>query len=488
MRNAITRNRELPKARKVAREITRRVSSGTLVFVALLLPLSLLMAQWDMVDMGTGGAWMRGIVVGSAKPDGTQSVFAANQDGNLYEFFWTDSIWTQTVAATFHYNVRRMCIGNGRNGTFNHLYVACEDTHVYEFVWNSLDFCWDSNRIETPYRWNWDVTVGEGRNDRINRLYVACCDYVYEYTWNGTDWDMEYVGSSDTTYTEWIYSLELATGRNDDTIRIYASCQNDPDRYGVWEFTWNGTEWVREPVANMEGHHEIYALALGDGRNDGITRIYTGGNTGKLFEYTWNGSGWDSILVHDGETKWTVIVGNGRSDDPPHNRVYFACHDGHVYECTWNGTSWDIIDMGVGIGYGMDNNMWGIDIGAGRNDGIQRVFSSNYDRHVYEFTFPGAKVNEIAVSPDDFVMLTFPNPFNSSCIIQVSGIRGQVSGIEVFDLQGKRIADFTDNRLPITDNRCVIWQPDETISSGIYLVRARTEDGDCITKRIVYLR
>jgi len=34
----------------------------------------------------------------------------------------------------------------------------------------------------------------------------------------------------------------------------------------------------------------------------------------------------------------------------------------------------------------------------------------------------------------------------------------------------------------------IICQPDETISSGVYLVRATTEDGQQITKRIVYLK
>ena len=33
-----------------------------------------------------------------------------------------------------------------------------------------------------------------------------------------------------------------------------------------------------------------------------------------------------------------------------------------------------------------------------------------------------------------------------------------------------------------------IWQPDETISSGVYLVRARTEIGWTVIKRIVYLK
>ena len=33
----------------------------------------------------------------------------------------------------------------------------------------------------------------------------------------------------------------------------------------------------------------------------------------------------------------------------------------------------------------------------------------------------------------------------------------------------------------------IIWQPDEFISSGVYLVRATTNDGQ-ITKRVVYLK
>ena len=34
----------------------------------------------------------------------------------------------------------------------------------------------------------------------------------------------------------------------------------------------------------------------------------------------------------------------------------------------------------------------------------------------------------------------------------------------------------------------IIWHPDEKISSGVYLVRATTDDGQQIIKRIVYLK
>ncbi|MCD6595522.1 hypothetical protein J7L68_07600 [bacterium] len=36
--------------------------------------------------------------------------------------------------------------------------------------------------------------------------------------------------------------------------------------------------------------------------------------------------------------------------------------------------------------------------------------------------------------------------------------------------------------------RIMVWRPDETISSGIYLVRARTEDGGTASKMVMYLR
>ncbi len=470
------------------------MTKSEILAIIMLLALSISLAQWDMVDMGTGGGWMRGLVVGPVKPDSRVSVFAANMDGNLYEFLWEDSVWSMTNIATFYYSVERMCIGNVKGERYNQLYVACGDTHIYEFMWNPDELCWDQNRIETPHRWNADVVIGNGRNDGIERLYLGTEDYVYEYTWDDTGWVIEYVGSTDTTYGEWIENLELGTGKNDDTIRIYVSCQNDPDRYGVWEFTWNGTEWVREPVANMEGHHEIYALAVGEGRNDGITRIYAGGNQQKLFEYTWNGTEWDSILVHEGESKWSIAIGNGRNDYPPHYRVYQACHDGYVYEHTWEGDSWNTVAIGVGIGWGLDNNMWGLDIGNGRNDGIIRVYAGNYDRHVYEFSF-SASIFETAPKPDCFHISAYPNPFNSSCEITVQ----EDAEVEIYDLRGNVVTPIPTSRTDADHSAEVsggsassrgifIWTPNETIPSGIYLIKAKTQSGQIFTKRIILIK
>ena len=77
--------------------------------------------------------------------------------------------------------------------------------------------------------------------------------------------------------------------------------------------------------------------------------------------------------------------------------------------------------------------------------------------------------------PESIRLAVTPNPFNSSCVISAP----PNATIEIFDINGKRIAE-----LPPNTN---IWTPEKEIGSGVYLVKA-TKDGQSATKRIVYLR
>jgi len=96
------------------------------------------------------------------------------------------------------------------------------------------------------------------------------------------------------------------------------------------------------------------------------------------------------------------------------------------------------------------------------------------------------------VKPTAPTLAISPNPFNSSIRFQVSGVGSQVSVIEIYDLRGTLIDDckltiddsqypasITDDRLPITE---FIWQPDESIGSGIYLVRVKTGNRSVVRK------
>ena len=109
-----------------------------------------------------------------------------------------------------------------------------------------------------------------------------------------------------------------------------------------------------------------------------------------------------------------------------------------------------------------------------------------------------SQIADFYAKPQQLELDIFPNPFNSSCVITApSGAE-----IEIYDLRGNVVvatpfdADAslsplirgTDERSAGGASRGFIWQPDESIPSGIYLVRARTMDGQEMTRRIIYLR
>ena len=108
---------------------------------------------------------------------------------------------------------------------------------------------------------------------------------------------------------------------------------------------------------------------------------------------------------------------------------------------------------------------------------------------------------EKAKKPEMLRIEVFPNPFNSSCEISVLGSGFSVLGtgehrtpstenrIEIFDLNGKLVWNIAgvQNFEPL-QNRAIVWHTDNSISSGIYLIKATVRNGQMITKRVVYLK
>ncbi len=124
---------------------------------------------------------------------------------------------------------------------------------------------------------------------------------------------------------------------------------------------------------------------------------------------------------------------------------------------------------------------------------------------------------KIETGPSNMCINAYPNPFNASCAITLSGVNkgacSLVDGtVEIYDLRGNvvyetpsisrslsprgerddlAVGDGSESPSPSGEGfrmRAFIWMPDKSIPSGIYLVRATTEDGQTITKRIVYVR
>jgi len=102
---------------------------------------------------------------------------------------------------------------------------------------------------------------------------------------------------------------------------------------------------------------------------------------------------------------------------------------------------------------------------------------------------PDLSIEEGAKS-STFEIKTFPNPFNSS--VAITAPAG--AEVEIYDLRGTlRLRSVPDtprslSEVETTDNRAFIWTPDQTMASGIYLVKAQTKDGGTAEKKVMLVR
>jgi len=126
-----------------------------------------------------------------------------------------------------------------------------------------------------------------------------------------------------------------------------------------------------------------------------------------------------------------------------------------------------------------------------------------------EFIIEGAppSVEEKKI-PIDFSLSTYPNPFNSAVTISLDvpvGAGLRPARVEIFDLSGRRVAQLPSPSVPlpageggnsfslwekVSEGRMraeFTWQPDASIGSGVYLVRANI-NGCERSARVVYLK
>jgi len=95
------------------------------------------------------------------------------------------------------------------------------------------------------------------------------------------------------------------------------------------------------------------------------------------------------------------------------------------------------------------------------------------------FVLPVSTITENPL-PGEFSISVRPNPFNSSC--RICAPFG--SKIEIFDINGRLVYEMPVGARHISP---VVWSPEKTIGSGIYLVRIKN-GGMIYTKPVVYIK
>ena len=108
-----------------------------------------------------------------------------------------------------------------------------------------------------------------------------------------------------------------------------------------------------------------------------------------------------------------------------------------------------------------------------------------------------------SIRPNAISISAHPNPFNSSCVITLSchsRENGNPEGwvdVRIYDLRGNVVwkANLSDSKERIQrdakhrwSSGTLVWQPDQSISSGIYLIKATMNDGRTTTKRVILIK
>jgi len=179
-----------------------------------------------------------------------------------------------------------------------------------------------------------------------------------------------------------INQLCIGNGRNDGIQRVYAVCEDGH----VYEWTYTVSGWSRVDMGEAGGTGWCLGIVLGDGRNEGLNRIYMTRINGQVYEYFYSGGSWViTDLLNPNSSLYGVTIGKGRNDGI--NRVY-ACGDGvPTVEYTWIGSIWDKDTVQA------NQRQWLPEIGNGRNDGLNRLYFPNglgSIRTVAEYTWSGS--------------------------------------------------------------------------------------------------
>ena len=276
------------------------------------------------------------IAAGEARNDGMARIYFAewNQSARIFEATWNGSTWQTSIVGTAPDINTGVVVGDGRNDGKNRLYVS-GGYGLHEWDWDGNS--WQNMAINNSYH---EVSgdIGNARNDGVNRV-VMNTNCLLELSWTGNGFAQNDLLC--TTTDTWPDAVQIADGRNDGIQRVYVNTTDGPQdmEAGRWEYTWNGAGWDSQIIETDDHRGDIHLAKL---KSDGNNRVYTttsnywAGPADDLFEYEWNGTDWvktGSVLDAISGATAMLASGIGRNDDTL--RLYTPNYaTGGIYEIT----------------------------------------------------------------------------------------------------------------------------------------------------------
>lgn len=198
---------------------------------------------------------------------------------------------------------------------------------------------------------------------------------------NDSIWEQKDLGS----YFIAQEKLVIGDGRDDGINRIYSAC----GIHGVgpiYELSFNNSKWEKKSIRGDDPYPGcVYGLAIGNFRNDGTNGVYA--SIFDLTEYRYDSNSW-TWNIKGPSINWCddIILGNARNDD--YMRIY-AAGSGKIYEISYDYGDWNSINIDTG-----GQLVQKLFITDGRNDGISRLYAA-VNGNIHEFTWSGSTWEEI---------------------------------------------------------------------------------------------
>lgn len=240
-------------------------------------------STWQKTDIGAGYAnatKISAITKGDLDHDGIVEIYAAETDGNtnsaLSRFMYAGTSWTTAdIPGCSVKPIRALTTGDGDNDTHLELYAANEDGSVYQYQLDAT--AWQVSVVGTGTDIMYGVAVGDGDNDGENEVYASNKKGdLYQYRRSGSVWVTQKIGQSAGNS---LYAVAVSDGDNDGANEVYAACGNGH----VYEFTCESGNWTTRDLGNA--NTPLYALAVGDADNDHHFEVYALGQNNHLYQF-----------------------------------------------------------------------------------------------------------------------------------------------------------------------------------------------------------
>jgi len=307
-------------------------------------------------------------------------------------------------------------------------------------------------------------------------------------TWDN-NWSTKFIESQLVQ----MYPGELGDGRNDGINRIYLPDLVYPR---VLECTWND-------VANRYDKNYIYSdgnlhferLIVGDARNDGVNRLYvsegieTQPGNGSLVEMEFGGdNNWNQENIFQASStyymRFEMVISKTHTDNK--NRLYSLVREGALVEHEYNNNgNWDETEIDA-----ISSATASLAIGDVHNDGINRIYTAGESGFIYEYTHPDnvsiGDESNFVIDKKSELKGNYPNPFNPTTEIEYTIKKSENVILSIYNSKGEKISELINQRQ--TKGNYNVQFDAESLTSGIYFCILNVGGKEAGRKKMILVR